>query len=148
MLSKKELREETESLLSTAMMLEPESEGMTIDDSYEVDEIVQLRSHLSTMRRSIDIINKGLAKLWLQEFPNIKHDDEFTTWYLGQSKGKKILDASAFFAWVATLEPERLEALFSASAVKVGGMTETERMTFLDETPTNAGLSIQNKPRR
>ncbi len=148
MLSSKELREESESLLNLAQRVGPEGEGLEIDDDYEVEEIVQLRSHLSSVRKAVDVVNKGLAKLWLREFPNVRYSDEFVEWYLGQAKGKKVIEPDAFYQWLATLDAERLSKIIAVSSIKVGGMTETERMTFLDETPTSQTLRIMNKPRR
>ncbi len=148
MLSKKELREESDSLLNLARRLGPEGEGIEIDNEYELEEVVQIRSFLSATRTAVDVVNKGLAKLWLREFPNVRYSDEFVEWYLGQAKGKKILDKDSFYAWLATLDAERLEKIVSAASIKVGGLTETERMTFFDETPTNDTLSIKHKPRR
>lgn len=148
MLSKKELREESASLINLARLLGPEGEGLDIDADYKLEEIVQMRSFLSTTRRAIDVVNKGLALMWKRDYGSERHEDETNEWYLSQPKGKVLIEPDAFYAWAATLDADRLKKLFSASAVKVGGMTETERMTFLDESPSSQTMSIQHKPRR
>ena len=66
---------------------------------------------------------------------------------MGQTKGKRIVDADMFYAWLATKDAEELSKLVSAASVKVGGMSPVERETHLDETPRNDDVTIQNKPR-
>ena len=144
-----ELREMAEHLLDIARRIGPEGEGIDLDEDFTIDEVVQLRSFLSETRRAIDVVNKGLAQYWTREFgQGTRHEDEFTTWYIGQRKGKKAWDDDAFYEWLATKDAEELSKLVSVSSIKVSGMTPVERETLLNEEPTDDTLSIQNKPRR
>jgi len=143
-----ELREMTEHLLDVGRLLGAEKEGMTIDEDFDLEEIVQLRSNLSETRRAIDLVNKALAVYWHEEFGSEPFDDEYDTWYVAQRKGKRIVDMDTFFAWLATKDADELSKLVSAGSVKVSGMSPAERDTMLDESPTNDTLAIQSKPRR
>ncbi len=142
-----ELRMAIAELLDLANRLGPESEGLDLTDrDYTPQEMVQLRSELSRMRKGIDLVNNALARAWAETHPHEAYEDETNRWYLGRTKGKKIVDPSAFYAWLATLDADRLSKLVSAASVKVGGFDEVERSTFLDETPTNDRLSIKSTP--
>ncbi len=134
-------------LLDLAARLGPESEGLDLTDrEYTPKEMVELRSSLSTMRKGIDIVNGALAKAWAENHAFESYEDETNKWYLGRTKGKKVVDPSAFYAWLATLDADRLSKLVSPSSIKVGGFDEVERSTFLDETPVNDKLTIKSVP--
>ncbi len=147
--SAKRLQEECESLIARALLLAPEDEVFEPDDEYTMQEMAALRSRLSTMRRGIDFINKGLAIRWKDDYPGDAYIDEDTDtiWWVGETKGKRIIDPEVFYAWLATKNADELVKLVSAGAIKVGGMSSAERDTMLDETPRNTDVSIQNKPR-
>lgn len=141
------LQAECEALIARALLLAPEAETFVPDDEYSMEEMSALRSRLSSMRRGIDFINKGLAIHWKDEFPGESFVDEDTNivWWVGTTKGKRIVDADMFYAWLATKDADELSKLVSATAVKVGGMSPVERSTHLDEEPRNTDVTIQNK---
>lgn len=141
------LRAECEKLLEQARLLAPEAEVFEPEKDYTMEELALLRSRLSTMRKSIDFINKGLAIYWQDEYKGESYQDEYNIWWVGTTKGKRIVDADMFYAWLATKDADELSKLVSPSAVKVGGMSPVERSTHLDETPRNTDVSINNKPR-
>ena len=142
-----ELRLEIQGLLDLADKLAPEGEGLDLTDrEYDPQQMVQIRSSMSRMRKGIDLIGSALAKAWDESHPYEAYEDETNRWYLGRTKGQKLVDADSFYGWLATLDADRLSKLVSPSSIKVGGMDPLERETFLDETPTNDRLSIQSKP--
>jgi hypothetical protein len=141
------LRKEVTELLELATMVQPEGEPLDLQDrEYTPTEMSELRSHLSQQRRNIDLINNALARAWQSDYPNERYDDGANEWWVGRTKGKHIVDAEMFYAWLATKDAGQLAKLVSPSAVKVGGMTPVERETHLDETPINDRLSIKSKP--
>ena len=143
------LRDESEALIASALLLLPEDEIFVPDKEYTMEDMTALRSRLSRMRKAIDFVNKGLAIHWKAEFPGEAYIDEDTDtiWWVGQTKGKRIVDDDSFYAWLETKDAEELSKLISATAVKVGGMSPVERETNIDETPRNDDVTIQNKPR-
>jgi hypothetical protein len=147
MLTPKQVREQAVALLDVAHMLGTEGEGMTIDDEMSPEDMSQVRSYLSSMRRNVDIVSKALAMKWVAEGHDgyVDHDSG-TLWYVGKPKGKKVVDPDMFFQWLATKDAEELKALFNPNAVKVGGMNEAERSTHLDERPTAKDVSLMSKP--
>ena len=133
-------------LLDLAGRLGPD-EGLDLTDrDFTIREMAQLRGTLSTMRKSIDVVSNALAEAWAEDHAFETFEDETNRWYLGRTKGKKIVDPDAFYGWLATLDADRLSKLVSANSVKVGGFDEVERSTFLDETPTNDRLTIKSQP--
>ena len=144
-----ELREMAEHLLDIARRLAPEAEGVDfLDEDFDIDELVQLRAHLSATRKAIDLVNKGLARYWVERYGNASHEDQYETWYVGHTKGKRVYDEPAFYAWLATKDADELAKLVPTYSIKLGGMTPVERETFIDETPTSNDVSIQSRPRR
>ncbi len=136
-------------LVNRARYLGPEDEGIDVDDlDLSLDDIVGIKTRLSGIRGAIDIVNRALAGYWEKNFDGEKLEDEYTTWYVGRSKGKKFVDEDGFYEWMATLDAKRLKRLVSIGGLKVGGMNEGERETFLDESRVNDRISIQSKPRR
>ena len=149
MYSPVELREMAEHLLDLADRIGPEGEGMDVlDEDFTIDELVQLRSKLSSMRKAIDVVNKALAKYWHDQYTGQTHDTEYDTWYVTQRKGKRAWDDTLFFDWLASKDATELSKLVSVSAVKVSGMSPSERETLLDESPTSETVSIESRPRR
>ena len=147
MMSSKWIRTEVSELLRLAGRLSPEGEGLDLRDrDYAPEDMAQLRSYLSTMRRSIDLINSAMAKAWQLDHTDEVWDDGNNTWKVGRTKGKRIIDEDLFYEWLASKDEDELARLVSATAVKVGGMTPAERETLLDETEVNDRLSISAKP--
>ena len=138
---------ETTNLLRLAGRLQPEGEGLDLtDQEYAMEDMAELRSHLSTMRRSIDIISRALAEAWDEEYGGKVWDDGASSWKVTRAKTKQFVDSDAFYEWMATLSPERLRRLVAIGGIKVGGFEDAERQTFLDESPVNDRLSITSKP--
>lgn len=136
-------------LIRLASMVGPEDEGLDLSDlEYTIEDMAHLRSELSSQRRAIDMVNKALAVAWDDNYGNGVYEDEFKEWYLGRSKGKRIIDPEVFYMWLATKDADELARLVSASAIKVGGMTPAERDSLLDETSTQKELSINNREKR
>jgi hypothetical protein len=146
-MTQNKLKAEAKRLLALASRLSPEGEGIDLGDmDYTPEEMAQIRSYLSVMRRSIDSVNSALAKKWQLSNTDEVWDDGANTWYVSKSKGKRIIDTDLFYEWLETKDSDELSRLVSATAVKVGGMTPTERETLLDETAVNDRLSITSKP--
>lgn len=146
-MTQNKLKAEAKRLLALASRLSPEGEGIDLGDmDYTPEEMAQIRSYLSVMRRSIDAVNSALAKKWQLSSTDEVWDDGANTWYVSKSKGKRIIDTDLFYEWLETKDSDELSRLVSATAVKVGGMTPTERETLLDETAVNDRLSITSKP--
>lgn len=134
-------------LLRLAGRVKPEGEGLDLtDNEYAMEDMAEIRSLLSTMRSSIDLISAALAVAWDEEFGGKTWDDGASTWKVGRTKGKRLVDEDSFYEWMASLEADQLKKLVSVHGIKVGGMTEGERQTFLDESPTNDRLSLKSKP--
>lgn len=141
------VRGEAEQLLRLAGRVQPEGEGLDLtDQEYAMEDMAGLRSYLSSMRKNIDIINAALAVAWDEEFGGKDYDDGTNDWKVGRTKGKKLVDADAFYGWMATLDADRLARLVSVASIKVGGMNESERQNFLDESPYNDKLTLKFKP--
>jgi len=147
MLTPNEVTQKAIALLDIAVRYVDEGEPMVIDDELTPEEMSQLRSYLSTMRKGIDLVNKGLAVKWVDEDAGTYADkDAGTLWYVGKPKGKKVVDGDMFFQWLASKDADELSKLFNPNAVKVGGMSEAERSTHLDERPTAKDVTLLNKP--
>ena len=130
-------------LLRLAGRVKPEGEGLDLtDNEYAMEDMAEIRSLLSTMRSSIDLISAALAVAWDEEFGGKTYDDGANTWKVGRTKGKRLVDEDSFYEWMASLEADQLKKLVSVHGIKVGGMTEGERQTFLDESPRNDKLSL------
>ena len=146
-LGDKWVRQETINLLRLADRVQPEGEGLDLtDQEYAMEDMSALRSYLSSMRRNIDIINAALAVAWDEEHGGKTYDDGTNTWKVGRSKTKRFADADGFFQWMTTLDADQLSRLVSVNGIKLLGMTEGQRQTFLDESPVNDRLSITSKP--
>ena len=140
-------KKEVEILLRLAGRLQPEGEGLDLtDQEYAMEDMAELRSYLSTMRSSIDIISAALAVAWDEEFGGKSYDDGTNDWKVGRTKGKQFADADGFFQWMSTLDADQLSRLVSVNGIKVSGMSEGERQTFLDESPRTERLSLGYKP--
>jgi hypothetical protein len=141
--SDKWVRNEVNLLLRTAGKVKPEGEGMDItDQEYAMEDMAEIRSFISSMRSSIDLISGALARAWDEQFGGKSYNDGGQTWKVGRTKGKRFVDEDAFYEWMATLDADQLKALVSVHGLKVSGLSEGERQTFLDESPTNDKLSL------
>jgi len=150
-LEPQELKAEALELIELARKLGPEGEGIEfVDREWTIEELVQLRSHLSTMRKSIDIVNSGLARYWDEAFPGERHKDDYVEWFVGKTKVRSVVDPDLFLEWVASLDAEQLTRLVNpkrlGGIVKVSGMSPAERDTHLsEEYSQTSGISIQKK---
>ena len=141
------LRNEVSELLRLAGRLQPEGEPLDLTDrEYAMEDMAALRSYLSSQRRSIDLINGALAKVWHREFEGGTFDDGANVWSVGTTKGKRVIDLDLFYQWLSEKDAEQLAKLVSGNSIKVTGMTPVERETLLDETSTNDKLTIKSKP--
>ena len=144
----KKKQENIAALIKLGQAVSGEGEVLTLSDwDLSLEDLVELRSELSSMRNAIDIVNKALAVYWNDTYKGQSLEDEHTKWSVKAAKGKRIIDESSFYAWLASKDADDLSKLVSASAIKVGGMSPVERETFIDEEPTNATLSIVNNRR-
>ena len=135
-------------LVKMAMKVTGEGEMLDLsDEDFTLKKLVELKAHLSHQRKGIDMVNKALAIYWDEEHYDEVYEEQFTRWKVGITKGKRIIDDTKFFAWLATKSAVELSKIVSASAIKVGGMSPAERDTLLDETPTNMNLSITSSRR-
>lgn len=135
-------------LIELAQRLAPEAEGIDLSDrDYTMQDIAEIRSLMTSMRSAIDTVHTALAKKWRLEYGYETYDDGANIWSTGRTKGKKVVDPEALFAWLATKDADELAKLVPGYSLKVGGMTEAERSTFLDESPANDKLSVKSKPK-
>ena len=146
-----QVRGEADALLEVARHIVGEGEPMEIDGLYSAEELVQLRSHLSSTRKAIDMVNGALARHWEERLAGIEYLDETgKLWYVGRTKKRSIVDSDLFMLWLSSLSGEQLSKLFNAnrlaSVVKVTGMTPAERDTHVqEEYSPSSGVSIQSK---
>ncbi len=135
-------------LIELAKRLGPEDEGIDISDrEYTQEQLAGIRSLLGRTRKAIDIVSASLAIEWDGAHKGAYYDDGANIWSVGRTKGKKVVDPAAFFEWLATKDADELSKLVPAREVKVGGMSDAERSTFLDESPTSERLTLKSKPR-
>ena len=140
-------------LMQLADKVAPEGEPLDLTDrDMTLDELVQLRSQLSSWRKAIDLANKALAKYWDEKFPGQKFDNGYGEWSVGNTKMKELVGDDLFMEFLASKDADGLKRLFTpsrlATVVKVSGMTPAERDTFISEVFTDAGLSINRKEKR
>ncbi len=135
-------------LIELAKQLGPEDEGINISDrEYTQEQMAGIRSLLGTTRKAIDLVSAALAVEWDEAHNGEYFNDGANIWSVGRTKGKKVVDLPAFYAWLATKDADELAKLMPAREVKVTGMTPAERSTFLDESPTSDKLTLKSKPR-
>ena len=135
-------------LIDLAKRLGPEDEGIDISDrEYTPEQMAGIRSLLSTTRKAIDVVGAALAIEWDTEYKGEYYNDGANIWSVGRTKGKKVIDPDAFYAWLATKDADEMSKLISATAIKLTGMSEGERSTFLDESPTSDRLTLKYKKR-
>lgn len=141
------LKQDIDELIALADMVQPEGEPLDLTDrEYTIEHMSQLRSRLSQIRRDIDLINNALARAWDKDHRDKVTNDGANIWYVGRTKGKKVVDADMFFEWLATRTPDELRRLITPTNTKVSGMTPSERETHFDESEVNDRLSIKSKP--
>ena len=147
-MNKRQTTTQAAALVKLAMKLVDEGEPFDISDlDFTVEDLVRMKSLLSTQRQAIYMVNKSFAVYWDDVHFDEVYEEEFTKWSVGMTAGKVIIDDTAFYEWLASKSAIQLTKLVSASAIKVGGMTPAERDTLLDETPTSKNLSIKNSRR-
>jgi hypothetical protein len=148
-----ELREMAEHLLDVARRLGPEGESLEVDEDFTIEELVQLRSHLSATRKAIDLVNGGLARYWEKHFPGQQFEDQYLIWYVGKTKVRRAVDEEMLLEWVAGLNADELAKVVNANRLaailKVSGLSPVERDTLLiEEYSETSGTSIQSKDKR
>lgn len=143
------VKEQVDALLETAMRLMPEGEGIDLSDQdYELEQLVALKNRVSTIRGACDVVNAALARVWKDDYIGERYVDKYNSYYLDKTRGKKAIDKAAFYEWLATKDAAELSMLVADYNIKTGGMTSTERATFLDESPTTDRLSIKSTLRK
>jgi hypothetical protein len=148
-----ELREMAEHLLDVARRLGPEGEGLEVDEDFDIEELVQLRSHLSATRKAIDLVNGGLARYWEQHFPGQQFEDQYLIWYVDKYKVRRAADEDMLIEWAASLTASELAGVVNANRLagilKVTGLSPVERETLLiEEYSETSGTSIQSKDKK
>lgn len=142
-----EYDEQAAELIELALLLRPEGELLDLSDlDLSTEDISYLKNRLSSMRKACDIVNGALVRYWNTVHHGKAFVDAHMMYYLGKSKGKEIIDEDVFYEWLTTLSAAKLKRLFTASNIKVTGMTPEERSTFLDETERVGNLSVKTKP--
>ena len=140
--------EEMLELIDLAKRLGPEDEGIDISDrEYTPEQMAGIRSLLSTTRKAIDVVGAALAIEWDTEYKGEYYNDGANIRSDGRTKGKKVIHHEDVDAWLATKDAAEMSRLISASAIKLTGMSEGERSTFLDESPTSDRLTLKYKKR-
>lgn len=136
-------------LLEYARLVTPEGEGLELlDQDFSLEELTQLRSFLSQTRTAIDVTNRALAQYWAEVYGDESFTDEVNVWYLGRTKGKRIIDEYSFAAWLKEQPTEKVMALVPGHSIRLTPLTPYERDMFFDETPTSNDVTIQKKDRR
>ncbi len=134
-------------LIKVAVLVGPEDEGLDLtDQDFELEDLVALKNHLSTMRHAIDVVNAALAQYWKETYGSTRYKSQHDSYGLSRTKGKKAIDKTLFYEWLATKTATELSKLVADYNIKVGGMTGTERTTLLDESPSNDRYSITARP--
>jgi len=147
MTDEREIQEAAAELISLARSYVGEGEPMDITDmGYTAEEMALLRSEMKSIYAATKVVNKALADAWNFDHKYESYDDGANVWYLGRTKGKKIIDQDLFYEWLAEQGADKLRSLFSGYNVKVGGLTPAERDNFLDETAAHDTLTILSKP--
>ena len=152
MMKSKKVQEASIELLALAHRISNEGEPLDLsDEEFTLEELVQLRSHLSAWRRGIDIVNKALAVYWDDEYAGRVYDDGINDWSLTRAKTKELVDDDMFMAFLASRDVEQLKRLFTPSrlttVIKLSGMTPAERETFILEGRASSGYSINFRER-
>ncbi len=141
------VRDEANRLIDLALVLNPEGEPLDLSDvEYTPKQMAELRSLMSSMRKSIDVIGNALARAWESEHEGETYEDDYNRWWVGRTKKKEYIQDSNFYEWLATKTPEELKDLINPTSIKVGGLTPAERATFYDESKRTDRLSIQSIP--
>ena len=147
-MNKRETKSTAKGLVEMAMLVTDEGEPLDLTDhDFTMEDIVRIKSLISHQRKAIDMVNKGLAIYWDEIHHDEIFEEEFTKWSVGTTAGKRIINDTTFYEWLASKSAVELTKLVSATAIKVGGMSPAERNTLLDETPTNMNLTIKNNRR-
>jgi len=146
--NKTQTKAKATALVKMTMPLTGEGEPLDLmDEDFSMEDIVRMKSYLSNQRKAIDMVNKAFAVYWDEMHHDEIFEEEFTKWSVGTTAGKRIVDDTKFFEWLASKSAIELTKLVSATAIKVGGMSPAERDTLLDETPTNMNKTIKSSRR-
>jgi len=141
------VRSEADRLIDLGLMLNPEGEPLDLTDvEYTPKQMAELRSLLSSMRKSIDTVNNALARAWDTDHQGESYTDDVNRHWVGRAKKKEFIKDSGFYDWLATKTADELVSLVNPTTIKVTGLTDTERSTFFDESKRTDRLSIQSMP--
>ena len=137
-------------LIELAIILGPEDEGIDIDDlDLEVEDLVNLKSRLSSMRKACDVVNAAVAQYWIDHYPVASFTDEHTRYWVGKSKGKAWAGDEAeqlFAGWLKEQDADKIAKIISISGIRVGQLPKAVRSTFLDETERVGRPGVRSKP--
>ena len=146
----KSIRVEMRELLELAGRLGPEGEGLDLTDrEYDFENMAQLRARFATMRSSIDIVNKALARAWHDKDPDGYYESEHMKWWLGYSKKQAWQSdesAEGFATWLKEQDVDVVARIVTAYGVRIGQVDKAARATFFDEVKGSAQATIQSKP--
>lgn len=148
-LEPRQLHEIADALLDRARRQDPEGETFDLDEDFDMEELVQLRSHLSTTRKMCDVVNGALARYWEAHFGNLRLHERFGYWKVDHTKQRRVVDDDMLYEWLASLDAEEIAKVVTASRLvsilKVSGMSPAERDTHIvEEYNPRSGLSIQH----
>ncbi len=145
----KAIKAEAHRLIDLATLLVPESEGIDLtDNEYEVQDMARLKDKLSSMRRTIDIINKGLATAWYEKDEDGRADVDGLEYYLGRNTAWVWQDEDSglgFAKWLKKQSAETVEAIVPDRSIRIGQVPESARDSFFRKRVTSESLTIKNK---
>jgi hypothetical protein len=147
-----DLQEHAMSLIKMAQLIGPEGEGLDVSDrEYELQDFVDLKRTLSTMRTAIDETNRSLAAAWIDQYgehASVLLDGEYN--YLGASKKLKYQPnmEEVFAEWLIQQDAATVARMIPAYGLRKGQVDQAARDTFFTEEVTNKDLRIQSKPQK
>ena len=136
-------------LLDLAHRLGPEDEGIDLSDlDLSAEQMADLRSRASSIRKSCDIVGKALALEWERQEIGTRFIDNHQ-WWVGGTKTMHYQNeeaALAFAKWLKEQDPETIVAILPKNPnvlrkTPLGGA----RATFFDDTYEGTER-LQNKP--
>ena len=150
---KKKERREAYDLIELSEKLVPEGEGIDLTDrDYTFEEMASLRNRLSTMRKAIDVANKGLAKAWYEKDKDHYFEDEYNKHWLGITKKVAWMDSDtplAFAKWLKKQPAKTIELILPSQppyGLRTTPIPEAAKDTFFIKLSSAEQASIQTKP--
>ncbi len=149
----KNTRKEAYRLIELAQRIGPEGEGIELTDmEYEFQEMAELRNLLSSVRKAIDIVNKGLARAWHAKDPKGYVELENVKHWLGITKKNGWQDAEAplrFATWLKEQDPELIAAILPSAppyGLRMTPLPSGIFDSFFEKLSSSSEASIQSKP--